>query len=72
MSSPHRIGGVGARDRLGELYYPSAFENTLVDVNEYVFRYNHRDDAQAMFDAVADRAKRVRSGKHGEYSPVGE
>jgi hypothetical protein len=41
-------------------------------VNKYAFRYNPRDDAQAMFDAVATRTKRVRSGRHGEYSPVGE
>jgi hypothetical protein len=41
-------------------------------VKEYAFRYNHRDDSQAIFRAVADRTKRVRSGKHGEYSPVGE
>jgi hypothetical protein len=41
-------------------------------VNEYAFRYNHRDDIHAMFEAVADRTKGVRSGKHGEYSPVGE
>lgn len=41
-------------------------------VNEYAFRYNHHEDAHAMFDAVPERTKRVRSGKHGEYSPVGE
>ena len=41
-------------------------------VNEYAFRYNHRDDPGAMFSAVASRAKKVRSGKHGEYSPIGE
>jgi hypothetical protein len=41
-------------------------------VREREYRYNHRDDALAMFDAVAERAKRVRSGKHGGYSSVGE
>jgi len=41
-------------------------------VNEYAFRYNHRDDADALFEAVAGHVKRARSGKHGEYSPVGE
>jgi hypothetical protein len=41
-------------------------------VNEDAFRYNHRDDAGAVFDAVADRAKSVRGGKRGEYYPVGE
>ncbi len=53
--------------------YHSVSEKHLQDyVNEYAFRYNHRDDAGAMFDAVANRAKRVRGGKHGTYSPVGE
>lgn len=53
--------------------YHSVSEKHLQDyVNEYAFRYNHRDDAEAMFSAVSGRTKRVRSGKHGEYSPVGE
>jgi hypothetical protein len=42
------------------------------DVREYKSRYNHRDDAQAMFDAIMGYTKRVRSGKHGEYSSVRE
>ncbi len=41
-------------------------------VNEYAFRYNHRDDPKAMFSAVVSRVKKVRSGKYGEYSPIGE
>jgi hypothetical protein len=36
------------------------------DVRGGESRYNHRDDAQAMFDAVAGRTERVRSGKHGD------
>jgi len=42
------------------------------NLNEYAFRYNHCEGVGAMFDAVAGRAKRVRRGKHGNYSPVGE
>jgi hypothetical protein len=42
------------------------------DVRDSYSRYNHCDDAQAMFDAAAGRAKTVRSGKHGKYSPVGD
>jgi hypothetical protein len=42
------------------------------DVREYETRYNHRDDDQTMFGAVAEHTKRVRSGKHGKYSPVGD
>ena len=53
--------------------YHSVSAKYLQDyANEYAFRYNHRDDAQAMFDAVCRRTKRVRSGQHGQYSPVGE
>ena len=40
-------------------------------IDEYAFRYNHRNDPQAMFDAVGGRVKNVRHGQHGEYSPVG-
>ena len=41
-------------------------------MNEYAFRYNHRDDPGAMFSVVANRAQKVRSGRHGKYSPIGE
>jgi hypothetical protein len=41
-------------------------------VNGYAFRYNHREDGQAMFSAVANRANKVRSGKHRESFPIGE
>ncbi len=41
-------------------------------MNEYAFQYNHRDEGQAMFNAVSDRAKRIRVGKHGKYSPTGK
>jgi transposase len=39
-------------------------------VNEYAFRYNHRDDEQAMYATIAGRVAKVAHGKHGEYSPV--
>ena len=41
-------------------------------IDEYAFRYNHRDNETAMYKAVAGRVKKVRSGKHGDYSPVGK
>ena len=31
-------------------------------VNEYVFRYNHRDDVQPMFRSITDRVSEVRNG----------
>ena len=40
-------------------------------VNEYTFRYNHRDDVQPMFSTIAQRVRAVRSGQYGEYAPVG-
>jgi transposase len=39
-------------------------------VNEYAFRYNHRDDEQAMYATIAGRVAKVPHGTHGEYSPV--
>ncbi|MDQ4002040.1 MAG: hypothetical protein M3283_13830, partial [Actinomycetota bacterium] len=41
-------------------------------VNEDAFRYNHREDDQAMFGAVVSRTRKARSGKHGKCSPIGE
>ena len=40
-------------------------------VNEYAFRYNHRDDEQPMFRTIAERSRAVRAGQHGEYAPIG-
>jgi hypothetical protein len=42
------------------------------DVREYESRYNYRDDGQATFSPVAERTRRVPSGKRGEYSPAGK
>src|SRR5205823_5873264 len=39
-------------------------------LDEYSFRYNHRDDERAMYRTVMGRVSRVRDGKHGEYSPL--
>lgn len=41
-------------------------------MNEYTFRYNHRDDAQPMFRSIADRVRAVRTGQYGEYAPLGD
>ena len=40
-------------------------------VDEYAFRYNHRDDTAPMFRTIAERVRAVRNGSHGEYSPLG-
>ncbi len=41
-------------------------------LNEYAFRYNHRDDGEPLYETLRERAKRVRAGQHGRYSPVSE
>jgi transposase-like protein len=46
--------------------------NHLQDyVNEYTFRYNHRKDTTPMFKTMTDLVGAVRSGRYGEYAPVG-
>ena len=40
-------------------------------VNEYTFRYNHRNDSTPMFRTIAERVRQVRAGQHGGYSPIG-
>jgi transposase len=41
-------------------------------VNEYAFRYNHRDDERPMFAAITNRVSKTRHGRYGAYNPVGE
>ncbi len=40
-------------------------------VNEYAFRYNHRDDTEAMYKTTSQRITQVRHGRHGKYAPIG-
>jgi transposase len=40
-------------------------------VDEYVFRYNHRDDARPMFETITNRVVKTRHGRYGGYAPVG-
>ena len=41
-------------------------------VNEYAFRYNHRDDDSPMFRTIAARVREVRAGTQGTYAPIGK
>jgi transposase-like protein len=41
-------------------------------VNEYVFRYNHRDDVKPMFRTISERVSAVRDGRYGSYAPLGD
>jgi transposase-like protein len=40
-------------------------------VDEYAFRYNHRDDVTPMYETVSSRIRRVRHGRYGAYAPLG-
>jgi hypothetical protein len=40
-------------------------------LNDYAFRYNHRDDDRALFETVGERARKVRAGQHGKDAPIG-
>lgn len=55
----------GAHHTVGAAYLQSY-------VDEYVFRYNHRDDAAPMFATLKGRASAVRHGRYGSYAPIGE
>lgn len=55
----------GAHHAVGAAYLQSY-------VNEYTFRYNHRDDEQPMFAAISGRVNKTRHGRYGEYAPVGD
>jgi hypothetical protein len=55
----------GAHHAVGASYLQSY-------VDEYTFRYNHRDDSTPMFVTLKGRTNQVRHGRYGEYAPVGE
>jgi hypothetical protein len=38
--------------------------------DEYAFRYNQRDDEQAMFVTVMNSVKGVWTGRYGDYAPI--
>lgn len=39
-------------------------------LDAYVFRRNHRNDDQPMYEILASRVKHTRDGRFGEYNPV--
>ena len=39
-------------------------------LDEYAFRYNHRDGDLPMFGAIADQVSSVRYGDYGKYQPI--
>jgi len=39
-------------------------------INEYAFRYTHRDDEQPMYETISERVAKVPHGRYGAYSPI--
>jgi len=56
---------------IGGVYHSVSEKHLQRYLNEYAFRYNHRDDERALFETVGERAKMVRAGQHGKYAPIG-
>lgn len=56
---------------IGGVYHSVSEKRLQSYINEYAFRYNHRDDECALFETVGERAKMVRAGQHGKYAPIG-
>lgn len=56
---------------IGGVYHSVSEKHLQRYINEYAFRYNHRDDERALYDTVRERVKMVRAGQHGTYSPIG-
>lgn len=57
-------GIVGVHHAVGGKYLQSY-------VDEYAFRYNHRNDARHMFHVLSGRMTAVRYGNFGGYAPIG-
>jgi transposase-like protein len=59
-----KTGIVGVHHSVGDAYLQTY-------VNEYAFRYNHRDDTKPMFAVLSGRTNKTRHGRYGRYAPVG-
>jgi transposase-like protein len=53
------------------VYHSVSAKHLQSYVNEYAFRYNHRGDTQAMYRTFGKRVRGVRTGRYGEYAPIG-
>ncbi len=58
------------KNGLRGIYHSVGHKYLQTYANEYVFRYNHRGDVQAMYETVGQRVKAVRTGRYGSYSPL--
>lgn len=53
------------------VYHSVSAKHLQSYINEYAFRYNHRGDTQAMCGVFGNRVEGIRTGRYGEYAPVG-
>jgi transposase len=52
--------------------YHSVSAKHLQDyVNEFAYRYNHRDEKAPMYELIASQVRKIRRGQHGQYAPLG-
>ncbi len=56
---------------LGGVFHSVSAKHLQAYLDEYAFRYNHRDGDQPMFDAVTDQVSSTRFGRYGKYQPIG-
>jgi len=56
---------------IGGVYHAVSQKYLQTYLDEYSFRYNRRNQGQPMFESVTERVTKVRSGRYGEYSPIG-
>ena len=56
---------------IGGVYHSVSTQHLQSYLDEYVYRYNHRDDEAPMFDAVRREVPTVRYGQFGRYHPLG-
>ena len=53
------------------VYHSVSSKHLQSYINEYAFRYNHRKDEAPMYALIESQIRQVRSGRYGQYAPVG-
>jgi transposase len=59
------------RRGIGGVYHSVSTKYLQSYLNEYTFRYNHREDQAPMFSIINSELPTVRYGRFGKYNPVG-
>lgn len=55
---------------IGSVYHSMSERHLQRYLNEYAFRYNHRNE-RALFGTVEERARMIWAGQRGKYDPIG-